>query len=437
MATIEEEYAKQLKIDKASYEMYEKTIAETIDHMKSAVDKKTGERIFTDEKIQEQVELLERAKQDVVDDYVAHGGNADDLKKKKRKSRTSARIQDAITASMQAEVGKKPEEVPAPEPKPAVKVDPATASIANRDLEYIPKKHNFEPHEAFDMIPLPSKGECYKTKTSKVPVSYLTAYDENMIIAPNLYRDKLIIDAILQQKVMSDEVPVADMLEGDRDAIILYLRASGYGNEYPITATDDRTGEEFDAIVDLSTIKFKPFNLKGDANGYFEFELPVSHDVVKFRFLTHQNMLDLQKFEEMENEVLKKARLNYFAVEMEDFLNSDEILDKTEKIKAREAIRTLERWADKIDEEELLYTHAVTNRLEMSVMSVNGVTDRDYIKTYVRNMNVRDSSALRKYINDNEPGLDYNVEIERPESLGGGSMPVFLQLDQLIFLNIA
>lgn len=435
MATIEEEYAKQLKIDKASYEMYERTIAETIDNMKSKVDKTTGERIFSDEKIQEQVELLERAKQDIVDDYIAHGGNPDDLKKKKRKSRTSAKIQDAIAASMRDEI-KKPVSEESVKPKEPV-VDAATKSIANRDLEYIPKKHNFEPHEAFDMIPLPSKGECYKTKTSKVPVSYLTAYDENMIIAPNLYRDKLIIDAILQQKVMSDEVPVADMLEGDRDAIILYLRASGYGNEYPITATDDRTGEEFDAMVDLSTIKFKPFNLKGDANGYFDFELPVSHDVVKFRFLTHQNMLDLQKFEEMENEVLKKARLNYFAVEMEDFLDNDETLDKTEKIKAREAIRTLEHWADKIDEEELLYTHAVTNRLEMSVMSVNGVTDRDYIKSYVRNMNVRDSSALRKYINDNEPGLDYNVEIERPESLGGGSMPVFLQLDQLIFLNIA
>ena len=100
-------------------------------------------------------------------------------------------------------------------------------------------------------------------------------------------------------------------------------------------------------------------------------------------------------------------------------------------------MRTLEGWSDSIDEEELLYTHAVTNRLEMSIMSVNGITDRAYIKDYVRGMNVKDSSALRKYINENEPGLDYNIEVERPESLGGGSMPVFLQLDQLVFLNIA
>ena len=46
----------------------------------------------------------------------------------------------------------------------------------------------------FDTIPLPSKGQCYKSKVDRVPVSYLTAYDENIITSPNLYRDGLVID---------------------------------------------------------------------------------------------------------------------------------------------------------------------------------------------------------------------------------------------------
>ena len=61
----------------------------------------------------------------------------------------------------------------------------------------------------------------------------------------------------------------------------------------------------------------------------------------------------------------------------------------------------------------------------------------DYIYDFIKKMNVRDSSALRKYIQANEPGVDYNIEIERPQSLGGGSMKTFLQLDQFLFLNIA
>lgn len=431
--TQQEENEKLIKIDKASYEMYENTKQQTIDAMKSKTVKETGERLYTDEQIAEQIQMIENAQKSVYEDYIKRGGDPNELtKKKQRKSRTSKKIQDEIASSMM-----KINTNETVTEKKEVTVDKATESIANKDIDYIPKKTSFEAHETFDMIPLPSKGECYKTKTSKVPVSYLTAYDENMIIAPNLYRDKLIIDTMLEQKVMSDEVAPRDMLEGDRDAIILFLRASGYGNEYPITATDDVTGEEFHATVDLSKISYKPFKLKGDANGYFDFELPHSKDQIKFRFLTHQNNLDLQKFEEMENEVLKKARLLYFAGEIEDFLDTDEVLDKPDKVKVRDAIRTLESWSDKIDEEELLYTHVVTNRLEMAIMSVNGITDRDYIKQYVRNMNVRDSSALRKYITDNEPGLDYNIEVEKPESLGGGSMPAFLQLDQLVFLNIA
>ena len=84
-----------------------------------------------------------------------------------------------------------------------------------------------------------------------------------------------------------------------------------------------------------------------------------------------------------------------------------------------------------------MFTNAMTNRMELCVMSVNGVTDRTFIANYVRNMRVKDSSALRKYINENEPGLDYNIEVEKPASLGGGSVTVFLTIDQYVFLNIA
>jgi hypothetical protein len=70
-------------------------------------------------------------------------------------------------------------------------------------------------------------------------------------------------------------------------------------------------------------------------------------------------------------------------------------------------------------------------------MAVDGITDKQYIYDFIKKMNVRDSSALRKYIQENEPGVDYNIEIERPKSLGGGSMKTFLQLDQFLFLNIA
>ena len=91
---------------------------------------------------------------------------------------------------------------------------------------------------------------------------------------------------------------------GDRDAIILWLRATGYGNEFPITATDNESGKQFDAVVDLSKINFKPFTLKGDENGFFDFETPNTHDKIKFRFLTSG---DIDYLNELDEEEKKKS----------------------------------------------------------------------------------------------------------------------------------
>jgi hypothetical protein len=70
-------------------------------------------------------------------------------------------------------------------------------------------------------------------------------------------------------------------------------------------------------------------------------------------------------------------------------------------------------------------------------MSINGNTSRAFIENYIENMNVRDSLMLRKYINANEPGINFELEIEKPQSLGGGSQKVFLPFDKFVFLNIA
>jgi hypothetical protein len=75
--------------------------------------------------------------------------------------------------------------------------------------------------------------------------------------------------------------------------------------------------------------------------------------------------------------------------------------------------------------------------MQLMTMEINGNRDRQYIYDYIMNMNVRDAAAYRKYVTENEPGLDFNLEVERPESLGGGTVNVFLQLDQYLFLNIA
>lgn len=424
-----EEDRKQLEVLKTSYEMYEESKKKTEKRMKNALNA-DGIKKFTEEDIKKEMNLIEDAEKEIFQKYAMFGGDPEELKKKSSTKKKTKKSENSVMDDLLADA----EQINKEKEAKRAKEISETATVIER--EDVPK--TVETQTAYDVIPLPSNGECYKQKLGRIPVAYLTAYDENMIIAPNLYRDKKIIDLMLKEKILNNTIDPADLLEGDRDAIILFLRASGYGNEYPITATDNITGEEFDTVIDLTKLKYKEFNLKGDENGWFPFELPISKKTVKFKFLTHRDNTRLETIEKIEDSRLKKEKIKEMVGMLDEFIEHDEEVEKAMKTKVRQSIRNIEEWQEDMDEDEALeYTHSVTNRLELAVMEVDGVTDRKYIRDFVRNMNVRDSSALRRYMTANEPGIDYNITVEKPESLGGGSMTVFLQLDQYIFLNIA
>jgi hypothetical protein len=67
----------------------------------------------------------------------------------------------------------------------------------------------------------------------------------------------------------------------------------------------------------------------------------------------------------------------------------------------------LENWAENMDDENALkFNHTLTNRLNLLIMAVDGITDKKYIYDFIRKMNVKDSTALRRYMQQNEPGID-------------------------------
>jgi hypothetical protein len=474
-----EEVKKELLLLKNSYDMYEKTKEETENVMKTRLDK-NGNKRYTEDRLNDTMKLMQTMQDDIVKKYAQFGGNPEELKAKKRGRKSNGnrkkmleeimkkeRMREQIEA-MKNSQGKK---VEGPEEERNIPEDdfPTLDGSESRYIDYIgngikdavesvsePSEEvledgvdnyttiNINPAKAqgnnikFDYIPLPSKGEGYKSKIKKIPVAYLTAYDENLIVSPNLYKDGTFLEYMLKTKIMTDEIEADELLPGDRDAIILWLRGSGYGPEYPVTATDNATGEKFETVVDLSKISVKKFTLKGDANGHFTFELPFSKDKIKFKFLSYKDIKNLEKMEENENLKLKKLKINELNSQLGEYISADEDIDRALKMRMSDAMKAITEYANSIDaEEDTLFSHTVTNKLIESIVSVNGVTDRKYINEYVMFMNVRDSSALRKYITENEPGMDFNVTVQKPASLGGGSLTMFLTLDQFIFLNIA
>lgn len=429
------EIEKRKKVLETSYEMYEKSRVDMKYRRENDVDK-YGNKKYSEDATETDLEILGNMQQSVVDEYKMLGGNVEDLKKIARKRNKKIdrakmlEIMKKTTLEDDKENYLKIVDYNVEEKKFEAKDDMISTIKTDTNYSQIPTNNI-----SYDAVPLPSKGEAYKQKYETIPVGYLTAYDENLIVSPNLYRDGTFLDHIINNKLMNKKISVDDLLVGDRDAIILFLRTSSYGPEFPVTATDNETGKQFETVVDLTQLKYKEFNLKGDEEGYFDFELPVSKDKIKFKFLTIGDIRKLEKMELSENIGLKKSKIATVMNDLNTFIENDD-LEILSKKKLTDSIKVLNDYSDSLKEETVLFTHAMTNKLIASVMEVNGVTDRKYIAQYVLNMNVRDSSALRKYITENEPGIDFNITIERPESLGGGSFDMFLTLDQYIFLYI-
>ena len=298
--------------------------------------------------------------------------------------------------------------------------------------------NNVDYDTQYDVISLPSNGECYKNKIGRIPVAYLTAYDENIITSPNLYRDGLVIDYLLKNKIVNKEINVDELVSGDVDAIVLFLRATSYGLEFPVAVEDPKTGEMIETNVDLSKIKSKEFKLKGDENGHFTYVLPRSKVEVKFKYLTRKEENDLRLLSRLEGEGSGTVDLKAANLTISNMLKSDSILDSKNKSVILDATRKIDEWIKKIElTNSNKYNKSITNRMEMQITAINGNYDKEYIRKAIYAMPANDSLMLRRYIIENEPGLDFEVEIERPESLGGGSFKTFLEWNDTVFFNIA
>ena len=412
-----EEQENEIKVLIANNEMLEKTKKEAKDKGKTTA-----------------VKQIERAQQEVIDHINSIDSSA--LDRKPVQENLFGGTDMSIFSFMEEAKAVQEKEETLPEPSGTETVSEVLVpsdTVASEDTMY----NNTDQSLQYDVIQLPSNGQCYRSKIDRVPVAYLTAYDENIITSPNLYKDGLVIDFLLKNKIVNDAINVDELVSGDVDAIVLFLRATSYGADFPIVVTDPETGEQIDTSVDLTTLKPKEFNLIGDENGWFEYVTPVKKDKIKFKFLTRKDEKMIQKINELESYGTKAFVLNTERETILSALANDTILNDNEKKTMRAATKLMGEWAKKLSEKNKSeFNKIITNTLAYQIMSVNGNTSKEYIIKYVNSMPARDSLMLRKYMKDNSPGIDFTIKVDRPESLGGGSFETFLNWDDSVFLNI-
>lgn len=232
-----------------------------------------------------------------------------------------------------------------------------------------PRQPEIENAAFTDVVELPSKGIFYSHKKGEVTIELMTALDENILTSPNLIRNNTQFDVLLRQKIKDPDFNVDELLRGDKDTILLFLRCTSYGTEYPVTVYDPFSGESFETTVDLSRIMAKELDAmyQPEEDSMFSFILPKSGKKVRFRLLTEKEETTLA--------------------------------------------RTIEAKAKRMGGG---VAQTVTDRLKAQLMEFDGITDRMRISLAVDKMLVKDSYELRLFMHEVEPGLDTNYEFVSP-----------------------
>jgi len=156
---------------------------------------------------------------------------------------------------------------------------------------------------------LPSKGVLYPPesplRSGTVRMKPMTAVEEDIITDPNVTAKGFtaIADALMTA-LLDTKIDADDLLEGDRNALLIYTRITAWGSLLEFTRKHPKTKEDSLASVDLSTIGERALGAEPIAAGVNEFayQLPYSGKQITFKLLTHG---DFKKIEQERDELTK------------------------------------------------------------------------------------------------------------------------------------
>ena len=160
-----------------------------------------------------------------------------------------------------------------------------------------------------DYVMLPSKGRIYPTDSplynlEEIEVRHLTAADEDILTSRALLRSGKAIDTMLANVIMNKSINIDDLISGDKNAILTFLRITGYGPEYDVEMDCPGCNENIKHEFDLTklTMRFLDVDPISKGQNRFDFVLP-SGVRIEFKLL---NSAEDQKISD-EQEKLKRA----------------------------------------------------------------------------------------------------------------------------------
>lgn len=215
-----------------------------------------------------------------------------------------------------------------------------------------------------ELVPLPSLGKVYPPESplfglETVEIKAMTAKEEDILTSRALLKKGTVITELIKSCLIDRSIDPLQLLSGDRNALMVAIRITGYGADYNVELECAECSAKTQHAFDLSALPIKRLEIDPVQAGsnLFEFELPYSKKRVRFKFMTGRDEEEILHMNEKQKKLALGAESN------------------------------------------------VTTNLLYAISSIDGVSDRGKIASFIKMMPARDSLALREYIRENEPGI--------------------------------
>jgi rubredoxin len=217
----------------------------------------------------------------------------------------------------------------------------------------------------------------------------MTAKEEDLLTSPSLIKAGLAVDRMLENLIADKRIMLNSLLLGDKNALIVASRVTGYGPEYTTNVTCPSCTTVSRHTFDLEEGNVNDFDgaleeygASINENNNLEITLPFSGVTVTCRFLTGQD--EIEDFKRNK----KKSKTNRGNSNLTDLFNQ-------------------------------------------IIISVNGSTAPEDITGFAANMPARDSIYLRGFYAAATPNLDLSQNFECSECGYEADVEVPLTVDFL------
>jgi len=150
-----------------------------------------------------------------------------------------------------------------------------------------------------EFVDLPTKGRYYPEghplrNMEQIEIRYMTAKDEDILTSRTLLQKGIAIERFLQNILVDKKIGVDDLYIGDKNAILVAARVTGYGEDYDINVPCPSCASPDQVTIDLTQLETFHAeelgeNIQKTENGTFLIALPVSQANLEVRLMTSKD----------------------------------------------------------------------------------------------------------------------------------------------------